>query len=64
MNKTAKTNHLNRTIVCDLSMEEYSIISNSGYSIWHNKTINFNNDISSLILLIVKLNELGYKIVL
>lgn len=64
INKTAKINHLNRTITCDLSINEYNIISNSGFSIWRNKIINFNKDISSLILLIVKLNGLGYKVVL
>lgn len=68
MNKTARINFVDNQIQCSLSgmsIADRQYLEGSGFSVWKaDDSIFTNRDCTCLLILTVKLNELGFKIVL
>lgn len=68
MNKTARINFVDERIVCglsELSIADRQYLEGNGFVVWKaDNTIFTNRDCTCLLLLTVKLNELGFKVVL
>ena len=68
MNKTAKINFVDNRITCvlsEMSITDRQYLEGAGFSVWKvDNSIFTNKDVTCLLLLTIKLNELGFKITL
>ena len=64
--KIARINYVDNQIQCSLSemsIQDYQGLEHSGFSVWKaDKSVFTNKDVSCLLLLVVKLNEIGFKV--